>query len=291
MEFKLKSLKNELNITKIANVHFFEFKKNFFSKEDKHPFCELVFVSSGKLNIESQDYTGTLCKNQMILHRANTIHSLNCPPETTPVVIIIGFVCDTKKLNYFSYNPVTLKEPEIQKLAEVVKEGRNVFLPPYNKPTYDMRKKKKQLFGSEQLLKLTLEYFLISLIRQYEIHLHYEKPPLPSEKLLLINEIISYLDVNFLEKITIDELAFLFKTNRATLCHEFKKATNKTVIQYINDKKIMLAIQKIKNSDATFTEIADQLNFKSIHYFTLFFKKQLGMTPKEYKRSLSKNTL
>ena len=154
-----------------------------------------------------------------------------------------------------------------------------------------MRKKKKQLFGSEQLLRLTLEYFLISLIRQYEIHLQYENPPLPSEKLLLINEVISYLDVNFLEKITIDELAFLFKTNRATLCHEFKKATNKTVIQYINDKKIMLAIQKIKNSDATFTEIADQLNFKSIHYFTIFFKKQLGMTPKEYKRSLSKNTL
>ena len=290
MEFKLKTLKTEIDINKIANVHFFEFKKNFFSVKDKHPFCELVFVSSGKLNIESQDFTGSLFKNQMIIHRADTVHSLNCSPQNAPIVIIIGFVCDSKNLNYFSYNPVTLNEVEIQKLAEVVKEGRNVFLPPFNRPTYDMKKKKKQPFGAEQLLKISLEYFLLSLIQKYGKTLQNDAAN-NSYSLHSINEIISYVDENYLEKITIDELAFLFKTNRTTLCHEFKKATNKTVIQYINDKKIMLAIQKIKNSDYTFTEIADQLNFKSIHYFTLFFKKQLGMPPKEYKRSLSKNTL
>lgn len=288
MEFKLKTLETKLNISQIANVHFFEFKKNFFSKEDKHPFCELVFVNSGKLNIESQDFTGTLTKNEMIIHRANTIHSLNCTPENAPIVIIIGFVCDSSKLHYFSYNPVTLNEADIQKLAEIIKEGRNVFLPPYNKPTYDMQKKKKQPFGSEQMLKITLEYFLLSQIRKYESHLQKDKLATPSYSLLSMNEIIDYINENFLEKITIDELAFLFKTNRATLCHEFKKATGKTIIQYINDKKIMLAIQKMKNYDCTITEIADQLNFKSVHYFTSFFKKQLEMTPKEYKKNLSK---
>ena len=226
MEFKLKTLKIEIDINKIANVHFFEFKKNFFSVKDKHPFCELVFVSSGKLNIESQDFTGSLFKNQMIIHRADTVHSLNCSPENAPIVIIIGFVCDSKNLNYFSYNPVTLNEVEIQKLAEIVKEGRNVFLPPFNRPTYDMKKKKKQPFGAEQLLKISLEYFLLSLIRKYGNTLQNDAEN-HSYSLHSINEIISYVDENYLEKITIDELAFLFKTNRATLCHEFKRRQTK----------------------------------------------------------------
>ena len=287
MEFKLKTLETELSVSKIANLHFFEFEKNFFSLKDKHPFCELVFVGSGKLNILSQDFNGSLFKNQMIIHRANTVHSLSCTPENAPTVIIIGFECDFKKLDYFSFNPVTLNDSEVKKLAEIVKEGRNVFSPPFNKPTYDMKKKKKQLFGAEQMLKILLEYFLIEIIRKYNSD-RLSDTALNEAYSLSISEIIEYIDDNFSEKITIDELAFLFKTNRATLCREFKKATGKTIIGYINDKKISLAKEKIRRTESTFTEIADQMNFDSIHYFTRFFKKQTGITPKEYRKSVEK---
>jgi AraC-like DNA-binding protein len=99
----------------------------------------------------------------------------------------------------------------------------------------------------------------------------------------LIRDIIAYTDENFLEKITIDELAFLFNTNRATLCKEFKRATGKTLISYIANKKTELAKKIIANSEITFTEVAERLNFESVHYFTRFFKKETGMTPKEYR--------
>lgn len=283
MEFKLKNLETTLSVSKIANLHFFEFEKNYFSNEDTHPFCELVFVSSGKLNISSQDFSGSLLKNQMIIHRANTAHSLSCTPENAPTVIIIGFVCDSRKLDYFSFNPVTLNDWDVKKLAEIVKEGRNVFSPPFNKPTYDMKKKKKQLFGSEQMLKILLEYFLIEIIRKCNSD-ELSDNSLDESYRLSINEIIKYVDDNFLEKITIDELAFLYKTNRATICREFKKATGKTIIGYINERKITAAKNIISNTDKTFTEIADRMNFESIHYFTRFFKKHTGITPKEFRK-------
>ena len=101
---------------------------------------------------------------------------------------------------------------------------------------------------------------------------------------LLINEIIAYVSDNYLEKITIDELAFLFKTNRATLCRDFKKNTGKTLIEFINMKKFEGAKYMIMNTRSTFTKIAESLNFESIHYFTRFFKKMSGMTPKEYRK-------
>ena len=93
------------------------------------------------------------------------------------------------------------------------------------------------------------------------------------------------MDENYKEKITIDELSFIFRTNRSTLCKEFKLSTGKTVAEYVADKKLESAKRKIKSTDKTFTEIAEELNFESIHYFTRFFKKQTGMSPKTYRNS------
>lgn len=281
MEFKIKQFDISLAVSGIVNVHFFSFEKEFETKSDKHPFAELVFVSSGKLFVRSEDFTGTLSRRDFIIHRTNALHSLHCTAGNAPTVIIIGFECESKDLERFFRAPVRLGDGDEKKLAEIVKEGRNVFAPPYNVPVYDMRKKKKRIFGAEQMLKNLLETFLIGLIRESRRKDgNAEKTRLPS---VAATEIVSYIDDNFLEKITIDELAFLFRTNRSTLCKEFKKTTGKTLVGYINEKKLALAKTQISDTDKTFTEIAEEMNFESIHYFTRFFKKQTGITPKEYR--------
>ena len=283
MEYVLKSLKNTLAVEKIANLHFFEFEKSFYTENDSHPFCELVFVSSGELHVKSEDYTGKLCRHQMILHRAGTSHSLTCTGDIAPTIIIIGFVCDAPMLEEFSYRPVSLREGSIKQLAEIVKEGRNVFAPPYDTPTYNMKKKQRQPFGAEQLLRILLEHFLITLVRE-RVSEHHDKEKFSSPHISAIREIITYVDDNYLEKITIDELAFLFNTNRATLCREFKTQTGMTLIDYINQKKLAYAKELIDDSQLTFTQISARLHFNSIHYFTRFFKSGTGMTPKQWRR-------
>lgn len=281
MEYVIKKLNNAINVTGIVNLHFFEFGNDFMTVEERHPFYELVFVNSGKLFIESEDYTGYLAKNQMIIHRENSGHALKCTSENAPTVIIIGFGCDSRLIDKFSREPFELSDSMIKKLAEIVKEGRNVFMPPYNIPVYDMKKKRNQLFGSEQMLRLMLEYFLVKLIREYRFN---ENADETGEATAEISEIIKYVSDNYLEKITIDELAFLFKTNRATLCKKFKAATGKTLIEFINGRKLESAKKKILTSQDTFTRIADELNFESIHYFTRFFKKMTGESPKEFRK-------
>ena len=131
------------------------------------------------------------------------------------------------------------------------------------------------------MLRILLEYFLIKLLREHGRADAQDENESPA----VINEIIKYVSDNCLEKITIDELAFLFKTNRASLCKDFKRATGKTVVEYINEKKFELAKRRILTSNATFTEISAELNFESIHYFTRFFKKMSGLTPKEFRKN------
>lgn len=280
MEYVVKKLTDTLTVTGIVNLHFFEFDNDFTTEGERHPFYELVYVNSGTLFIRSEDYTGSLEKNQMIIHRANEEHALRCHAGSEPAVIIIGFECASREIDRFSRAPVCLGDSAIKKLAEIVKEGRNVFKPPYNVPVYDMKKKKNQLTGSEQMLRILLEYFLIRLLRE---HRHGARAEEGTDAASAIGEVIKYVDENYLEKMTIDELAFLFKTNRATLCKEFKRATGKTLVGYVNDKRYAAARQRIAETGDTFTRIASDLGFESIHYFTRFFKKMSGMTPKEFR--------
>ncbi len=289
MGYHVKPLSTPINVSGVVNVHFFEFPQNFFPRNEKHPFCELVFVSSGVLYISSENYSGALKKNQMLIHKPMERHSLVCDEKSLPTAIIIDFACDAEKLADFSQKAISLNDASVKKLAQIVKEGRNVFAPPYNRPYGDMVKKAQQPFGAEELLKNLLENFLIELIREFsflQIEQDAADPVRP-----LQDEIVAYIDENFLEKITIDELAFLFNTNRSTLCREFKKITGKTIGGYIADKKLDLAKKKLASSDKNFTEIAEELCFESIHYFTRFFKKATGLSPSKYRQEFLKKSL
>lgn len=289
MEYSLKKLNQSLKVSEIAYVHFFEFQRDFFTNAENHPFYELVFVSSGNLEISSEQFKGKLLKGEMIIHKPNEYHSLSCDSDSTPTVIIIGFTCDDDRLLRFSGTPLTLGNSEVKKLAEIIKEARNVFAPPYDIPLFDMKKRKNSPFGAEQLLGGLVEYFLINLIREHtdsSLQLINERV----EK-FSANEIVSYISDNYKEKITLDELAFIFRTNRSTLCKEFKLATGKTIVEFMNNKKIEKAKSLILSTDLTFTEIAEKLNFESIHYFTRLFKLTTGLTPKDFKNTQHKKTV
>lgn len=281
MEFKLKPFKIQLTVSRIANIHYFEFTHNYNTKGDRHAFCELVYVDSGALHIRADNFCGALTENQMILHGANETHSLACPDDSAPNVIIIGFECECEALAPFSRRAVTLSEPHKRLLAEIIREGRAVFLPPYDKPNVtDMKKRENYPFGADQLIKLLLETFLIKLVREES-----EVMPIPEEVPggdALTRGIVEYVRQNFTEKISLDELAFLFGTNRTTLCKNFRAATGQPIVEYVNGLKIREAKRLMRAGGMTFTEIAEALRFDSIHYFSRVFKKTENMTPSEY---------
>ena len=282
MDFKLEELNKTLTVPKIANVHFFEFEKDYQTQDSSHPFHELIFSYSGTLKIVSENYHGELKRGELIIHHSNEIHSLVTQKNKKNTVIIIGFQCTSPLLHIFSKQKILLTEFERKQLARIVKEGRNVYSPPYDKQTYHMKKRTKQVFGCEQLLQSLLECFLIELIRKY--HGPAKKYiDAPTQQNLPMDSIIEYVDVHFADKLTIDELAFLFNTNRSIFCREFKLRTGKTLIEYIADKKI----EKIKNlllsTDKSLMEISDDLNFDNTAYLCRFFKKHTGCTPNRFR--------
>ena len=284
MEFKLKRFEKKIDVTRIANIHYFEFTRQYQTFKDNHAFRELVYVDTGSINVEAENFSGVLTENMLIIHKTGEIHSLTCPDDSAPNVIIIGFECLADELDGFSEMPVVLEDEQQKILTEIIKEGRTVFKAPYDIPNLkDMKKRKDYPFGADQMIKLKLEMLLIELVRSKMT----EKTRVDSEIFdPKTHEIYNYVNKNFGENITLGELCFIFGTNKTTLCSSFKKAYGDTVVGYINHLKIKEAKKLLREGNYNLTEISQKLGFSSVHYFSRMFKKRQGISPSEYVRTI-----
>jgi AraC-like DNA-binding protein len=282
MEYKLQNFSSPMTVSRIANVHYFEFTGEYHTTDDAHNFCELLYVDKGTLHIHSEHYTGILESNQLIIHRANETHSLTCTENAYPHVMIIGFECHSPELYSFSQKPVTLRPAHRRQLAEVMKEGTNLFAPPYDIPnTPKMKKRKHYLFGADQMLKIHLESFLINLVRDKALLQSAAPETVFTENRL--GEIRNYIEEHYTEKILLDNICFLFGTNKTTLCQSFRKEYGITILGYIDALKIRDAKKHLDSGILSVTEIAEQMGFSSIHYFCRYFKHHTGLSPVEYR--------
>ena len=92
-----------------------------------------------------------------------------------------------------------------------------------------------------------------------------------------------YLDANFLNTITLDDLARLHEMSKFTIVKKFKEAYGESPILYYNKRRLEFAKEALASSDRTIGEISRQLNFTDVYTFSKFFKIHTGISPKFYR--------
>jgi len=84
------------------------------------------------------------------------------------------------------------------------------------------------------------------------------------------------------ESLSVNDLAKHMNMSRFTLIRKFKKINNSTPNFFMQKIRLEKAKELIKNRVANVTEIAFKVGFSSTTYFSYSFKKEFGMSPKEY---------
>ena len=97
-----------------------------------------------------------------------------------------------------------------------------------------------------------------------------------------------FIEKNFQEKITVDQLATMFALGRRNLERRFKKATSNTVSEYIQRVKIEAAKKSLENSRKNINEIMYTVGYNDTKAFRTIFKKITGLSPIEYKNKYNK---
>lgn len=99
----------------------------------------------------------------------------------------------------------------------------------------------------------------------------------------LVNESLEYIEHHYHEQMSVGDIAKALGTSISYLSRIFKENTGETIIRTINNKRIEKAKAYLRETDYKVYEVADILGFENVTYFSRFFKKHTGMSPKEYK--------
>ena len=73
-----------------------------------------------------------------------------------------------------------------------------------------------------------------------------------------------------------------YPLSKSELTKDFKKLTGYTLVEYRNIKRMEYAAQLLTETDYSVTDIVGILNLSSPGYLSKQFRKQYGMTPKQY---------
>lgn len=97
-----------------------------------------------------------------------------------------------------------------------------------------------------------------------------------------INKILTYINYNYREKISITSLANISSMNYTSMCRYFKSKTGKTIVQHINELRIGYACKLMSEKKLQIYQIANECGFTTITNFNKTFKLYTKKTPSEY---------
>ncbi|GCE10853.1 AraC family transcriptional regulator [Tengunoibacter tsumagoiensis] len=100
----------------------------------------------------------------------------------------------------------------------------------------------------------------------------------------LLRQVISYIHTEVGNPASIQHLAEQMHVSRSHLTREFKRAMGISLGHYLRLLCIERARQALRESSDTVSQIANTLNFPSIHTFSMFFKRQTGLSPQAYRQ-------
>lgn len=294
-------LREQISIDKIYSFHYNELNKDYVYKGEKHFFWEFLYLDKGELEVSTASNTFHLKQGEIVFYSPYEFHSLRCDRKTASNIFIIAFDCRSEAMQFFTGKALKLGNGDRELLSQLIDEGNKLFAIPVARPYVwtkpgsppknPLTRKEKPEFGAEQLIKIYLEALFIRLIRNNQAQARPPKPKLSSitkEKgqRELVSRIVDYLEAHLLEHPTLDRLCAEFTSSKTHLRAIFREHIGCGITEYIGRLRIERAKQHIREETYNVTEIAERLGYSSIHYFSRQFKKETGMAPSEYLKTM-----
>ncbi len=103
-----------------------------------------------------------------------------------------------------------------------------------------------------------------------------------------INVVFNYVKNNFQEDITLSVIADMVNMTVPSFCRYFKKITNKTFVQFVNEYRLVHASKLLAEQPLSISEVCLESGFNNFSHFNKSFKAFTGKSPSEYRNELKK---
>lgn len=133
--------------------------------------------------------------------------------------------------------------------------------------------------GHEVALRAKLLELMVYLARAYT-----STDATEAHALLRVGNVIGALENEFAKDWKLDDLLNIAHMSRSNLMRVFRKATGQTPIEYLVRLRIQRAMELLRNTNLSITEIAHEVGFNDSNYFTRQFRRIVGESPSRFRQ-------
>ncbi len=248
------------------------FVSNMKEEPHFHVETEVYYVISGEIIVKIRDQKNILQCGDIITVNSGIEHEVSCVGDALGVKVDYSRVLIDQIVGYksgdFNANSTVDSVRDYRKLRNIF---RSLIIDELDLSRRDRCRENSLLY---ELLGELLHHFNVS-------DTDGEGKSTDDER---VQEMLRYINLNFQEAISLNELAEEMYTSISTLSRLFKKQTGVHFAEYVKGIRLRYACQELKYSDSNITKIAIDSGFTNLSGFNRAFRESFGMSPTDYRK-------
>ncbi|SFU66493.1 AraC-type DNA-binding protein [Pustulibacterium marinum] len=271
-----------------SSFSYNRFKENTNNKTHvwhHHPEIELVFVNEGSGKRQIGSHISYFTDGDLILIGSHLPHCGFTDKETgNKNETVIHLKPDFLGNDFFSL-------PEMKSISSMIEQSAAgiVFFDETKKIIGDKIEQMEYQSPFERLLSMLSVLQSLANSNNYKIlnakGFAMETQMQDNDR---INMVFNYVKDHFKEQIALEEIAMLTSMTVPSFCRYFKKITNKTFTQFVNEYRLVHASKLLAEQPMSITDICFESGFNNFSHFNKSFKAFTGKSASQYRQELKK---
>lgn len=242
---------------------------------------QIVFVLKGTIEVSIDNETYLLAEKELEIINANEVYSIRSQDPANVVLILSidpGFFekyyTDAREVFFYTNSVAEENAQEEEKY-------------------YELRKYISILLY-EAVAKIDdyedkIEEYLLKMMYHLLNHFHYlfyegEGLEDDDEQLERYHRIVKYLSNNYMNKVSLQELAHKEYLSSQYLSYKIKNTLGYGFNEYLNQIRVEESTKLLLSTDKNISEISEDVGFSHVRYYNKHFKIHYNCTPMQYRK-------
>ena len=248
-----------------------------------HPEIEITYVQSGSMCYKVNNQTYHLREGDIIFNNSNALHSgamenhMDCAyiPITFDPRLIYGFFQSTICTRYV--DPI-IQNPSVSAIHIDQSQPWHETFRDRMLEVIDLDKKRPDFYELDISIRMQIMWRLLAG--------HLPLQSVPAADLVeydRIKKIISYIEQNYMNKITLKDISNLIHLCESECTRLFKRHMNTTLFSFLQEYRIERSLEYL-NAGEAISLVAEKAGFGDSNYYSKVFNRIKGCSPREYRK-------
>ncbi len=281
MDYKRHYVINQLSVASFIAAFEDPVEDGYNYEGECHDFWEFVYVMSGEVGVSANDKIFKLSEGDMIFHKPWEFHKIWSETSYTSHVFVLTFDLEGVLAKKLKDRVIRLNYEQISIMQSLIHSFRSSESSSDNSSEITRLPDVFNMWScspiAEQMAKNYAEILFLNIIQSQ----NKPKPTYKSKTSEIYHNIISFMESHLFENITTKQIAAACNYSTAYVIKVFSMYSSLGIHQYFLKLKLQKAVLLFETGKSI-KEVSNMLHFNNPNYFSTVFKREYGMSPKEY---------